>query len=149
MPSLLVHMAMQEQRIRQQLLMYQARIIPEPIPTKPTQTEQGWWHGSVYGYDKKACRCVFCKQGKAEYWRAYRARRRAAAGAHAHSLYGYRHHGCRCVVCKEAHGAAKDTLHRQRLVLKQAMAEARVSTRQAYARRAPALPMVEAEVTHE
>lgn len=68
MTSLDLAFRLQELRIKAALLRYQSKPLPMPKP------EPG--HGTYSSYVHRGCRCGWCKDAKAQYWRVFRARRK-------------------------------------------------------------------------
>lgn len=82
MNGLALFLELQTQRIKQQLLTVPFQPAPKPrtdVPPRPFK--QHVWsgdvkHGTNYAYNKLKCRCGWCKDAKAAYWRVFRARRK-------------------------------------------------------------------------
>lgn len=72
----LAHFQMQEQRIRASLLKHQSRPVPEapgePVLLSPPKARLivqpgAMWHGTIYGYNKRRCRCSPCTSANRRY----------------------------------------------------------------------------------
>ena len=87
-------------------------LVGKPSPLKGV--EKGWEHGSLYGWQKKKCRCEICLRAMEDYRVARNAKRRKASkprGTYSHDPdHGtnarYRR-GCRCAECQSAHASAQ------------------------------------------